>query len=294
MPSDSIRRWPVRWDSVFTTGNADYTCSSYDNCSAPWGSTQEETWKLVKKLNFVSGQYIWTGFDYLGEPTPYPWPARSSYFGIVDLAGFPKDAYYMYQSEWTDKPVLHIFPHWNWKHGDTVDVWAYTNCESVELFLNGQSLGTKAKVGDALHVMWKVPFAPGVLKAVGHSGGKEILTQEIKTAGVPATIVLSADRSIIAADGKDLSFVTVSVLDAQGILVPSADNLIHFNVSGEGTIAGVDNGLQTSMESFKANERKAFHGLCLTVIQSNEKAGVIRLRATSEGLKESTIIIASK
>jgi beta-galactosidase len=294
MPSDSIRRWPVRWDSVFTAGNSDLTCSSYDNCSAPWGSTQEETWKIVKKQNFVSGQYIWTGMDYLGEPTPYTWPARSSYFGIVDLAGFPKDTYFMYQSEWTHKPVLHIFPHWNWKQGDTVDVWAYTNCETVELFLNDQSLGTKAKVGDALHVMWKVPFASGMLKAIGRTGGKEILTQQIKTAGLPAKIVLDADRNIITADGKDLSFVTVKVLDAQGTLVPYADNLIQFNISGEGTIAGVDNGLQTSMESFKAIERKAFHGLALAVIQSNEKTGRIIVKATSDGLKDSSIVLETK
>jgi beta-galactosidase len=294
MPSDSTRRWPVRYDSILTTGNPDFTCSSYDNCSAPWGSTHEETWKLIKKYSFLSGMYIWTGFDYLGEPTPYSWPARSSYFGIIDLAGFPKDIYYMYQSEWTNKPVLHLFPHWNWKQGDTVDVWAYANCETVELFLNGQSLGTKEKIGDALHVMWKVPFAPGVMKAIGRSNGKEILTQEIKTAGTPAKIVLAADRSTIAADGKDLSFITVKVLDAQGTLVPYADNLIHFNVSGNCKIVGVDNGLQTSMESFKTNVRKAFHGLCLVVIQSNEKADGITLKATSDRLEEGTIVINSR
>jgi len=144
MPSDSIRRWPERWDKPFDKGNPDNTCSSYDNCSTPWGSTHEETWKIMKKYDFLSGMFIWTGFDYLGEPTPYGWPSRSSYFGIVDLAGFPKDAYYMYQSEWTDKPVLHIFPHWNWKRGDVIDVWAYTNCDEVELFLNGRSLGRRS------------------------------------------------------------------------------------------------------------------------------------------------------
>ncbi len=294
MPSDTIRRWPTRWDIPFNTGNPDNTCSAYDNCSAPWGSTQEETWKVMKKYDFLSGMFIWTGFDYIGEPTPYGWPSRSSYFGIIDLAGFPKDVYYMYQSEWTDKPVLHLFPHWNWKKGDTVDVWAYTNCEEVELFLNGQSLGIKKKVGDALHLMWKVPFTPGTLKAVGRTEGKEILTQEIKTAGAPAKIVLEADRNVISADGKDLSFVTVKVLDEAGALVPNADNLIHFSVSSEGRIVGVDNGLQTSHESFKAHERKTFNGLCLSVIQSTEKAGRITLEATSDGLKESSIVIESK
>ncbi len=294
MPSDTIRRWPTRWDIPFNAGNPDNTCSAYDNCSAPWGSTHEETWKVIKKYDFLSGMFIWTGFDYIGEPTPYSWPSRSSYFGIIDLAGFPKDVYYMYQSEWTDKPVLHLFPHWNWKKGDTVDVWAYTNCEEVELFLNGQSLGTKKKIGDDLHLMWKVPFTPGTLKAVGRSGGKEILTQEIKTAGAPAKIVLEADRNVISADGKDLSFVTVKVLDEAGTLVPNADNLIHFSVSSEGRIVGVDNGLQTSHESFKAHDRKAFNGLCLSVIQSTEKAGRITLEATSDGLKESSIVIESK
>jgi len=294
MPSDSIRRWPSQSNIPFTTGNADFSCSAYDNCRVPWGSTQEETWKLMKKYDFIAGQYIWTGFDYLGEPTPYPWPARSSYFGIVDLAGFPKDAYYMYQSEWTNKPVLHVFPHWNWKQGDTVDVWAYTNCETVELFLNGQSLGTKEKISDALHIMWKVPFAPGVMKAIGRTRGKEILTQEIKTAGAPAKIILEADRNFIAADGKDLSFVTVKVVDKDGILVPHADNLIHFTIEGEGSITGVDNGSETSDESFKANYRKAFNGLCLAVVRSTEKAGTITLNASADGLDVMTIIVNSK
>ncbi|MCX6122876.1 MAG: DUF4982 domain-containing protein [Ignavibacteriales bacterium] len=294
IPSDSIRRWPVRWDSVLITGNADLTCSSYDNCSAPWGSTHEETWKLMKKLNFISGQYIWTGFDYLGEPTPYPWPARSSYFGIVDLAGFPKDAYYLYQSEWTNQPVLHVFPHWNWKAGDTVEVWVYSNCEEVELMLNGKSLGAKKKIGDDLHRMWRLPYTPGILKAIGRTGEKEILTQEIKTAGTPAKIILEADRNIITADGTDLAFVTVKILDEQGTIVPLADNLIKFNVSGEGRLIGTDNGLQTSMESFKASERKAFHGLCLAVVQSNEKHGTITVHATSDGVRETSIIITAK
>ncbi|MDZ7313440.1 MAG: DUF4982 domain-containing protein [candidate division KSB1 bacterium] len=294
MPSDSIRRWPERWDKPFDKGNPDNTCSSYDNCSAPWGSTHEETWKVVKKYDFLSGMYVWTGFDYLGEPTPYGWPSRSSYFGIVDLAGFPKDAYYMYQSEWTDKPVLHVFPHWNWKEGQTIDVWAYTNCEEVELFLNGNSQGTKKKIGDDLHVMWRLSFTPGTLKAIGRTGGKEILVKEIKTAGAPVKIALEADRNVIAANGLDLSFVTVKVLDAEGTLVPRADNLIHFEISGEGKIVGVDNGLQTSLEPFKANYRKAFNGLCLAVVQSTEKAGKISLKATSEGLQEAAIVIDSR
>ncbi|MGA9407575.1 MAG: beta-galactosidase GalB [Bacteroidota bacterium] len=294
MPSDSIRRWPVRWDIPFNTGNPDNTCSAYDNCSAPWGSTHEETWKIMKKYDFLSGMFIWSGFDYIGEPTPYTWPSRSSYFGIIGLAGFPKDVYYMYQSEWTNKPVLHLFPHWNWKQGDTVDVWAYTNCDEVELFLNGQSLGTRKKTGDDLHLMWRVRFVPGVLKAIGRTDGKEILTREIKTAGAPAKIVLEADRKVIAADGTDLSFVTVKILDEAGTVVPDADNLVRFTISGEGRIVGVDNGLQTSHESFKAHEHKAFNGLCLSVIQSTEKAGSITLEANADGMKGASVVIESK
>jgi beta-galactosidase len=294
MPSDSIRRWPIRWDLPFTTGNSDYTCSSYDNCSAPWGSTHEETWREIKKYDFLSGQFIWTGFDYLGEPTPYSWPARSSYFGIVDLAGFPKDVYYMYQSEWTNKPVLHVFPHWNWKTGDTIDVWAYTNASEVELFLNGSSLGTKNKTNEQFHLAWRVPFTPGTIKAIARNNGREILTQIINTAGNPYKINLTADRNKIKADGYDLSFVTVDIVDKDGNIVPYADNLINFEISGNGFIAGVDNGCQTSHEPFKANYRKAFNGKCLVVLQSNGKAGKIVLTAKADNLKENTIEIVAK
>jgi len=295
MPSDSIRRWPERWDKPFHEGNPDTTCSAYDNCSAPWGSTHEETLKELLKYDFASGMFIWTGFDYIGEPTPYPWPARSSYFGIVDLAGFPKDVYSLYQSLFTDKTVLHIFPYWNWKAGQTIDVWAYyNNADEVELFLNGKSLGVKKKTGDDLHVMWRVVYEPGTLKAVSHKNGKVVLTKEIKTAGAPAKIILSADRKTIKADANDLSFVTVKIVDKDGNMVPDADNFVKFNVSGEGFIAGVDNGSETSMESFKASERKAFNGMCLAVIQSKEKAGNIKLTATSEGLSSASIIIDVK
>lgn len=293
MPSDSIRRWPERWDKPFNEGNTDLTCSSYDNCSAPWGSTHEETMKALLKYNFASGMFIWTGFDYIGEPTPYPWPARSSYFGIVDLAGFPKDSYYLYQSICTDKPVLHIFPHWNWKAGDTVDVWAYYNrADEVELFLNGKSLGVKKKMGDDLHVWWRVIYEPGILKAVSRKDGKVVLTKEIKTAGKAAKIILTADRKNIKAGERDLSFITVKIVDANGNPVPDADNDVQFSVTGNGTIAGVDNGSETSMESFKANHRKAFNGLCLLVVKSNETAGAINISASSNGLSSSSIILS--
>jgi len=294
MPSELIRRWPVQKDWKGPMPNADNTCSSYDNVSAPWGSTHEETWKVIKKHDYLSGQFIWTGFDYLGEPTPYTWPSRSSYFGIIDLAGFPKDVYYMYQSEWTKKDVLHIFPHWNWTAGQTVEIWAYSNSDEVELFLNDKSLGIKKKQGDDLHLMWKVPFTPGTLKAISRTGGKDVLIQEVKTAGAPAKLVVTADRSSISADGTDLSFLTVDVVDANGVIVPNADNLAKFQLEGSGAIVGVDNGNPVSHESFKAPERKAFHGKCLVVVQSGEKAEVIKLTATSEGLPATLVEITTK
>ncbi len=303
MPSDSIRVWPTRWDRPFKGGNPDNTCSAYDNCRVPWGATHEEALEAVNKHDYVAGMFVWTGFDYLGEPTPYWWPSRSSYFGIIDLAGFPKDAYYLYQSEWTNKPVLHIFPPWNsecwttvkdgkvnWKKGDSVDVWAYTNCDEVELMLNGKSLGTKKKTNSEQHLMWKVPYVPGTLKAIGKRDGKEILATD-KTAGEPAKILLKPDRQTISADGKDLSFVTAEVLDKDGTMVPYAGNLINFNISGEGKIVGVDNGSETSHESFKAEYRKAFNGKCLVVVQSNNKKGKIKIDAESDGLEPASLVI---
>jgi beta-galactosidase len=293
LPSDSIRVWPTAWDGSFK-GNPDYTCSAYDNCRVPWGSTHEETWKIMKKYDFLSGFFIWTGFDYLGEPTPYPWPARSSYFGILDLCGFPKDAYYMYQSEWTNKPVLHILPHWNWKENQPVDVWTYTSGDAVELFLNGKSLGLKKKSGDDIHLSWRVPFSPGTLKAVAYLNGKKILENEVRTAGEPERIVLHADRNAIHADGRDLSFVTVTIVDKNGVTVPRADNQINFHINGAGFLAAVDNGDPVSHESFKGNSHKALNGLCLAVIKAGTKPGKIHLTASAAGLKEASLIIDTK
>ncbi|MGM9475789.1 beta-galactosidase GalB [Pedobacter sp. GSP4] len=290
--ADTIRRWPKDGKTKFTEGNKEWSASAYDNVSAYWGSTHEETWAAAKKYAHVSGLFVWTGFDYLGEPLPYPWPARSSYFGIVDLAGFPKDAYYLYQSEWTNKPVLHILPHWNWEQGKAVEVWAYyNNADEVELYLNGKSLGKKSKQGEDLHVLWQVHFEPGTLKAVSKKNGKTVLIREVKTAGAPAKIELIADRKHIKADGKDLSFITVRILDAAGNVVPNADNLVNFKVEGAGFIAGVDNGFQASVEPFKASYRKAFHGLCLAILQATEKAGTIKLTASAKGLSASAITI---
>lgn len=293
MPSDSMNIWPERWDKPFD--RPVHHCSSYDNCHVPWGSTHEDTWRLVKNYDHISGVYLWTGFDYLGEPTPFWWPSRSSYFGVIDLAGFPKDIYYMYQSEWTNKDVLHIFPHWNWKEGQIVDIWAYfNNADEVELFLNGLSLGKKAKEKDVYHVFWRVPFQKGTLKAVSYKDGKEVLTREVKTTGDPISIKLTADRQTIKADGKDLSFITVEALDAEGNPVPVADNLINFTIEGDGFIAGTDNGDPTDPNSLKKPSRKLFSGKALAVVQSHKKAGKIILKATSSNLKQASIEINSK
>lgn len=288
MPSDKMFIRPQRWDLPYQ--NQGNQCSSYDNSHVPWGTSHEQSWKQVKEHDFLSGLYIWTGFDYLGEPTPYWWPSRSSYFGIVDLAGFPKDVYYMYQSEWTDKDVLHIFPHWNHQPGETVDVWAYYNhADEVELFLNGKSVGVRSKQNGDLHVQWRLPYEPGTLKAISRKAGKELLVREIKTAGPPLSLRLTADRTVITADGTDLSFITVEVLDAGGTSVPVADNRIDFTVEGCGFIAGTDNGDPTDHESLKKPSRKLFNGKALVVIQSDGQAGNIRLTATSPGLTPDTL-----
>lgn len=293
---DSIRRWPVKNNyNDHVNMNKDNTVSAYDNVSAPWASTHEESWKPIKKYPFLSGMFIWTGFDYLGEPTPYTWPSRSSYFGIIDLAGFPKDVYYMYQADWTDKTVLHIMPHWNWEEGKTIQVWAYYNhADEVELFLNGKSLGKKAKQGDDLHISWAVPFHPGTLKAVSYKNGKVVKTTEVHTAGEPAKIELVADRKQIKADGKDLSFITVKILDKNGNMVPDADNKVNFKLNGNAFIAGVDNGDPVSHDPFKADYRKAFHGLALAVVQSKGKPGNITFTATADGLTPATVILQAK
>jgi beta-galactosidase len=293
--SDVIKKWPVRWDLKFTDGNPGNTVSAYDQVQAPWGSTHEATWKVMKKYDFLAGMYIWTGFDYIGEPTPYEWPSVSSYFGIVDLAGFPKDVYYMYQSEWTNKTVLHLFPHWNWKAGQNVDVWAYyNNADEVELFLNEKSLGTKKKIGDDLHIMWRVPFQTGTLKVVSRKNGKLVKETAIQTAENPSKLKLTADRNTINADGDDLSFVKVDITDEKGVLSPNANNEIQFSLKGSGKIVGVCSGDPVSHESYKGTKHTALNGKCLVVIQAGTKAEKLELTASANGLKSNTTIINVK
>jgi beta-galactosidase len=274
---------------------SDMQCSAYDNCWVPWGNSAEDAWLAVKKRDFMSGLFVWTGFDYLGEPTPYKYPAHSSYFGIIDLCGFPKDPYYMYQSQWTNQTVLHLLPHWNWNAGDTVDVIAFTNCDEVKLYLNGQAIGSRSFANtDKIHLSWRVAYTPGVLKAEGYKNGVLVKTDEVKTAGAAYQIQLIPDTNVINANGTDLCFVTVKVTDAKGVLIPNADQLIQFEVDGAGKIAGVDNGNAISLEPHKANQRKAFNGMCLVVIQSNGTSGSIKLKAGSTGLVGSDLSLVAK
>ncbi|MCR5454186.1 MAG: DUF4982 domain-containing protein, partial [Bacteroidales bacterium] len=267
-PADSQYLWPVRWDIPFE--NEHHKCSAYDNVRTPWGSTHEATLKEYMKYPWVSGIFVWTGFDYLGEPTPYGWPSRSSYFGIIDLAGFTKDSYYLYKSLWAeDAYVLHLLPHWNWAEGDTVDVVAYTNMKDVELFLNGESVGKKELNGDQLHLAWRVAYKPGELRAIGHSKDDIEVSYVVNTAGSPSRLAATADRYSIAADGNDLSFVTVDVVDSKGVVVPDANNLIKFTVEGPAEIVALDNGDQCCHEKFQGiTQHTAFNGKCLCIVRS--------------------------
>lgn len=277
MPSDSIRKAPQEWWLPYT--DPTMMCSAYDNMHASWSSTHEETWDVVKHTPYVGGQFIWTGFDYIGEPTPYSFPARSSYFGIIDLAGQPKDVYYMYQSEWTDQPVLHLFPHWNWLEGQEIDMWCYYNhADEVELFVNGKSQGIRRKMdGHQYHVMWRVKYESGEVKVVARKAGKQVREQVIKTAGQPDHIQLSIDYQ-----GKTTTFVKAEVVDKDGNRCPWAENQVFFETDAE--IIGVDNGCQTSMERFKDTKRKAFFGRCFAVVNGHGT-----LTAKAIGLKSNTI-----
>jgi beta-galactosidase len=289
-PSDSVASYATPY--VKDSGpqpNKDYRLSSYDDRKAFWGSLHEESLRLFERYPFLSGIFIWQGIDYLGEPTPYEWPARSSYFGVVDLAGFPKDPYYLYQSVWTTRPMLHVFPHWNWAPGQTIDVWAYTNADEVELFLNGASLGVKRKPEQVSHLMWRVPYTPGTVRAVARTGGRVMATQEIKTAGAPARVVLSPDRRTIHADGSDLSFVTVTVADAAGVPVPTAEPLVRFRLAGDARLAGVDNGDQISHAPFQSDRVLLFNGKALVIVRAGDRAGTATLTAQVDGLEPATL-----
>ncbi|MFZ0826181.1 MAG: beta-galactosidase GalA [Verrucomicrobiia bacterium] len=223
--------------------------TAYDVNKPDWGVTAEESWSHYAPRTYVGGLFQWTGFDYRGEETPFYWPAISSQFGILDTCGFPKDNFYYYQAWWSDQPVLHVFPHWNWpgREGQEIDVWVHSNCEEVELFLNGQSQGRQTMKKNS-HLEWKVKYAPGTLLARGYNGGKEVLTQQVDTTGDPAALQLTPHRASINADGEDVSVITVQVTDTQGRRVPTASNPITFGITGPGKIIGVGNGDPSSHE----------------------------------------------
>ncbi|MGO9229225.1 MAG: glycoside hydrolase family 2 TIM barrel-domain containing protein, partial [Bryobacteraceae bacterium] len=278
------------------------------------GVDVEQLWSFVRTYDYVSGDHMWTGIDYLGESQ---WPAKNSSSGVIDTCGFVKDGYYFYQSQWTTKPMIHLFPHWTWKgkEGEIVPVLCYTNCDTVELFLNGRSFGVQGywfprsgmenrysnfparsravRTTADLHLTWTVPYQPGTLKAVGVKDGKVVCEVEITTAGEPAAIGLSVDRNALLADRRDVAHVAVQVLDAQGRIVPYADDDVTFQIQGVGRIIGLDNGNPVSHEDFKGGHKKAFNGLCLAIVQSTANPGQIQLTATSPGLRSGSVTIAT-
>jgi beta-galactosidase len=275
----------------------------------------EQLWKFVRTYDYVAGDFMWTGIDYLGESR---WPAKGASAGVIDTCGFKKDGFYFYQSQWTAQPMLHLFPHWNWKgkEGQFIPVACYTNCDTVELFLNGKSIGLKgyafprlgmegrygnypprARVPHTpadLHLEWDVPYEPGTLRAVGTKDGKVVATTEVATTGEPSAIGLTVDRAEIAADRRDVAHVTVTILDDKGRVVPAANNEVAFELAGEGKVIGVDNGNPQSHEDYRSMRRKAFNGLCLAIVQSTGKSGRIQVTASSPSLQSGKIAISTR
>ena len=272
----------------------------------------EQLWKFTSVNNYVIGDFMWTGIDYLGEAN---WPNKNSSSGVIDLCGFPKDGYYFYQSQWTENPMVHLLPHWNWpgNEGKVIPVIAYTNCDTAELFLNGKSFGKKSYVfpqqghskswngyehpfipptTSDLHLSWDVPYEPGTLRIVGRKEGKTV-TEDVSTTSIPVAIRLTADRNNITADMQDIVNIRVEIVDANGLVVPTAGNLIEFRVDGEGVLAGTDNGNPSDKTQMKSLRRNTFNGLALAVIRSTEKSGIIRLTAVSDGLKDAVVQIVT-
>ncbi|MBR8720158.1 Beta-galactosidase BoGH2A [Bacteroides pyogenes] len=306
------RRWMKKYD--------DHQSSSYDVEHCSWSNLPEDDFMQHEDLPYCIGEFVWTGFDYLGEPTPYysDWPSHSSLFGIIDLAGLPKDRYYLYRSHWNkEKETLHILPHWNWegREGEVTPVFVYTNYPSAELFINGKSQGKRTKdltvtlenSADSVsmmnlkrqtryRLMWMdTKYEPGTVKVVAYDGqGKAVAEKELRTAGRPHCIELTADRSVIKADGKDLSFVTVKVVDKDGNLCPTASHSISFKVKGAGSYRAGANGDPTSLESFQQPRMKVFNGMMTAVVSSSEKEGEIILEAAGKGLKKGTVTITSR
>jgi beta-galactosidase len=276
--------------------------SAYDRNYPAWASTAENWWTVYDARPFVAGGFVWTGFDYRGEPTPYRWPCINSHFGIIDMCGFEKDLFYYYRAWWTNEPTLHLFPHWNWagKEGQEIEVWCFTNLESVELFVNGMSAGSQTVTKNS-HVAWKVPYAPGAIEARGTKGGQVTLTDKRETTGVPARLMLHADRRQINGDGEDVANVRVEVLDAQGRIVPIAGNEVTFIVTGTGRLIGVGNGdpssheadrpVRTGETAVNTAKRSAFNGLAMAIVQAAKGTGEIRVEASAAGLSGDTIVV---
>ena len=272
--------------------------SAYDVNRPKHGATAEDWWSFFHPRPWLAGGFVWTGFDYRGEPSPYSWPAISSQFGILDTCGFPKDIAFYYQAWWTDQPVLHLLPHWNWlgKEGQPIDVWVFSNLETIELFLNGNSMGRQTMRPDS-HLEWKVPYRPGVLEARGFKGDRVIKTARVETTGAPAKLILTADRTTLAADGRDVSVIAVSAVDARGRWVPTADNPIELEIDGAARIIGVGNGDPGSHEPDKIIggvdtrgwKRKLFNGYAQVIVQSGKVPGRASLRAKSPSLDSAQV-----
>jgi beta-galactosidase len=267
---------------------------AYDLEHPPWAALAEFWWKFYDSRPFLAGGFIWTGFDYRGEPTPYGWPCVNSHFGIMDMCGFPKDNFYYYQAWWGSAPVLHLFPHWNWegKEGQEIEVWVHSNLDRVELFLNGQSQGAQ-DVARNTHLMWKVKYASGVIEAAGYNDGKQILRARRVTTGPPTQIVLRADRREMRADGEDVVLVTAEIADSAGVVVPTANHELTFRVEGGGRLLGLGNGDPSSHELDTAGTRHSFNGLCLAVVKSSKSADEIHVEASSPGLTAGTVTLTT-
>jgi beta-galactosidase len=282
-----------QWENYHGDRDAGHL-AAYSINAGPAGQVVEDAWPPVESRKFVAGAFVWTGFDYKGEPRPFEWPVVNSHYGFMDICGFPKDSYYYYKAWWSDQPVLHLFPHWNWQgmEGKEIDVWVHSNCETVELFLNGVSLGKKT-VRPGHHLEWKVKFAPGRLVAKGTY--KESPVEDSReTTGEPAAVRLVPDRNSLLADNADLSVVRVEIVDARGRVVPVADNKVTFSLHGPGKLIGVGNGDPSCHEPDKGNSRSAFNGLAQALVQTTHKSGIIELKAESEGLKPCSLLLQSK
>lgn len=280
---------------IYTPDETKGYCDAYDRMAPSWGTIARKAWEHVATRPFVMGTFVWTGFDYRGEPTPHQWPCINSHFGILDTCGFPKDSFYLYQAMWTDAPMVHILPHWNWpgREGETLVVCCYSNCDSVELFVNGASLGEQ-EINPFEQAEWHVPYVPGVLRAEAKRGGEVVAVKTVETTGQPVAIRLAPSSPTIDADCEDVVLVEVCAVDADGRVVPVADNVIRFHVAGPGSIIGVGNGDPSCHESDKADRRSLFNGYCLVIVQSTDQSGEIMLTADSDGLDAATLKIESR